>query len=95
MYFRLRLGKNKEKNNFCAYFRKNITKFIFAPTPTEFRLRKYMEFSEFERYCPANSKKGQYLAQIICAGKLEAHLFFFLNFKGKSSQEEHKIIFSG
>ncbi len=36
-----------------------------------------------------------YYAQIICAGKLEARLFFFLNFKGTPSQEEHKTIFSG
>jgi hypothetical protein len=27
--------------------------------------------------------------------KLEAGPFFFLNFKGKPSQEEHKTIFSG
>jgi hypothetical protein len=31
----------------------------------------------------------------ICAGKLEARLFFFLNFKGTPSQGEHKPIFSG
>jgi hypothetical protein len=32
---------------------------------------------------------------LIHAGELEACLFFFLNFKGTSSQEEHKTIFSG
>jgi hypothetical protein len=36
---------------------------------------------------------------ILCSnnpcGKLEARLFFFLNFKGTPSQEEHKTIFSG
>jgi hypothetical protein len=32
-------------------------------------------------------------AQIIRARKLEAHSFFFLNFKGTPSQEEHKAIF--
>jgi hypothetical protein len=37
---------------------------------------------------------GQYYAQIIRAGKLEAHLFFFLNFKG-TPQKDQKIIFSG
>jgi hypothetical protein len=42
-----------------------------------------------------NSKWGRYYAQIIRAGKLEARPFFFLNFKGTSSQEEHKTIFSG
>jgi hypothetical protein len=35
------------------------------------------------------------LKYIICACKLEAHLFFFLNFKGTPSQEEHKTISSG
>jgi hypothetical protein len=29
------------------------------------------------------------------AGKLEARPFFFLNFKGTPSQEQHKTIFSG
>jgi hypothetical protein len=38
---------------------------------------------------------GRYYAQIIHAGKLEASPFFFLNFKGTPSQEEHKTIFSG
>jgi hypothetical protein len=38
---------------------------------------------------------GSILAQIIRAGKLEACPFFFLNFKGTPSQEEHKTIFSG
>jgi hypothetical protein len=38
---------------------------------------------------------GRYYAQIIHAGKLEARPFFFLNFKGTTSQEEHKTIFSG
>ncbi len=47
------------------------------------------------RYCPANSKRGQYQAQIIRPRKLEARPFFFLNFKGTPSQQEHKIIFSG
>jgi hypothetical protein len=42
--------------------------------------------------CPENSKRGQYKAQIIHAGKLEACPFFFLNFKGTPSQEEHKTI---
>jgi hypothetical protein len=42
----------------------------------------------------ANSKRGQNQAKKIRAGKLEARLFFCLNFKGKSSQEEHKTIFS-
>jgi hypothetical protein len=37
---------------------------------------------------------GQYYAQIFRAGKLEACSFFFLNFKGTPSQEEHKTIFS-
>jgi hypothetical protein len=37
----------------------------------------------------------EYYAQIIRAGKLEARLFFFLNFKGTPSQEEQKPIFSG
>jgi hypothetical protein len=32
--------------------------------------------------------------QIICAGKLETRLFFFLNFKGTASQEQNKTIFS-
>jgi hypothetical protein len=35
------------------------------------------------------------LKYVIRAGKLEARLFFFLNFKGTPSQEEHKTIFSG
>ncbi len=48
-----------------------------------------------KRYCPANSNRGQYYAQIIRAGKLEARPFFFSNFKGTPSQEEHKTIFSG
>ncbi len=42
-----------------------------------------------------NSNRGQYYAQIICAGKLEARLFFFPSFKGTPSQEEHKTNFSG
>ncbi len=46
-------------------------------------------------YCHANSKKGQYYAQIICVSKLEAHPFFFLNLEGTPSQENHKTIFSG
>jgi hypothetical protein len=46
-------------------------------------------------YCPANSNRGRYYAQIIRAGKLEARPFFFLIFKGTPSQEEHKTIFSG
>jgi hypothetical protein len=41
-----------------------------------------------------NSNRGQYYAQIICAGKLEALAFFFLNFKGTPSPKEHKTIFS-
>jgi hypothetical protein len=48
-----------------------------------------------KRYCPANSNRGQYYAQIIRAGKLEVRPFFFLNFKGTPSQKEHKTIFSG
>jgi hypothetical protein len=43
----------------------------------------------------ANSKRGRYYAQIIRAGELEAHLFFFLNVKGTPSQKEQKSIFSG
>ncbi len=35
------------------------------------------------------------LKYVICAGKLEAHPFFFLNFKGTPSQEVQKTIFSG
>ncbi len=31
---------------------------------------------------------------MICAAKLEARLFFFLNFKGTPSQEWQKTIFS-
>jgi hypothetical protein len=54
-----------------------------------------LSFSWFKRYCPANSKLGRYYAQIIRADKLEARPFFFLNFKGTPSQEEHKNIFSG
>jgi hypothetical protein len=50
---------------------------------------------EILRYCPANSKKGQYEAQIILNGKLEARQFFFLKLKGTPSQEQHKTIFSG
>jgi hypothetical protein len=42
-----------------------------------------------------NSKRGRYYAQIIRTGKLEARLFFFLNFKETQSQEEQKTIFSG
>jgi hypothetical protein len=38
---------------------------------------------------------GQYYAQIIRAGKLEALPFFFSNFKGTPSQKEHKTIFRG
>jgi hypothetical protein len=41
-----------------------------------------------------NSNRGQYYAQIIRAGKLEARPFFFSNFKGTPSQKEHKTIFS-
>jgi hypothetical protein len=37
---------------------------------------------------PANANRGQYYAQIIRAGKLEARPFFFSNFKGTSSQQE-------
>jgi hypothetical protein len=37
-------------------------------------------------------KKGSILSSNIHAGKLEARLFFFLNFKGTSSQEEHKTM---
>jgi hypothetical protein len=48
-----------------------------------------------KRYCPVNSKRGRYYAQIIRDGKLEARLFFFLNFKRTPLQEEHKTIFSG
>ncbi len=33
--------------------------------------------------------------KIICAGKLEARLFFFFNFKETPSQEEHKTVVSG
>jgi hypothetical protein len=47
------------------------------------------------RYYPANSNKDLYYAQIIRAGKLEARPFFFLNFKGTPSQQEHKTIFNG
>jgi hypothetical protein len=43
----------------------------------------------------SESNRGQYYTQIICAGKLEARPFFFSNFKGTPSQEEHKTIFSG
>jgi hypothetical protein len=46
------------------------------------------------RYCPAISNRGQYYSQIIRADKLEARPFFFSNFKGTPSQEEHKTIFS-
>jgi hypothetical protein len=42
-----------------------------------------------------NSKQGRYYAQIIRAGKLETSRFFFFNFKGISSQEDQKTIFSG
>ncbi len=42
-----------------------------------------------------NSNRGQYYAQIICAGKLEACPFFFSNFKGTPSQKEHKTYISG
>ena len=38
---------------------------------------------------------GEYYAQIIRAGKLEARPFFFSNFKGTPSQVEHKTNFSG
>jgi hypothetical protein len=41
-----------------------------------------------------NSNRGQYYAQIIRAGKLEACPFFFSNFKGTPSQEEPKTNFS-
>jgi hypothetical protein len=44
---------------------------------------------------PANSKRGQYQAQIIRPRKLEAQPFFVLNFKGTPFQEEHKTIFRG
>ncbi len=40
------------------------------------------------RYCPANSKRGKYLAHIIRPSKLEARPFFFLNLKGIPSQVE-------
>ncbi len=33
--------------------------------------------------------------QTTNAGKLDARLFFFLNFKGTPSQENHKTIFCG
>ncbi len=42
-----------------------------------------------------NSNRGQYYAQIICAGKLEVRLFFFSKFKGTPSQKELKTNFSG
>ncbi len=42
-----------------------------------------------------NSNRGHYYAQIIRAGKLETHPFFFSNFKETPSQKEHKTIFSG
>jgi hypothetical protein len=51
-------------------------------------------WAAYWRYCPANYNRGQYYAQIIRSGKLEARLFFFSNFKGTPSQKEHKIIFS-
>ncbi len=61
-------------------------------------MRVYQRFVNnpflISRYCPANSNRGQYIAQIIRAGKLEARPFFFSNFKGTTSQEEHKTIFS-
>jgi hypothetical protein len=46
-------------------------------------------------YCQANFNRVQCYAQIIRAGKLEARPFFFSNFKGTPSQEEHKTNFSG
>jgi hypothetical protein len=55
--------------------------------------KKKLSFAP-KRYCSANSKRGQYEAQIIRAGKLEARQFFFFNFKGKPSQKQHKTIFS-
>jgi hypothetical protein len=61
--------------------------------------RQYLITGIFEdtsyRYCPENSKRGRYYAQIIRAGKLEARPFFFMNFKWTPSQEEQKTIFSG
>ncbi len=47
-----------------------------------------------ERYCPTNSNRGLYYAQIVRSGKLEACPFFFSNFKGSPSQEKHKTNFS-
>jgi hypothetical protein len=41
-----------------------------------------------------NSKKGPDNAHSILTSKLKTCLFFFLNFKGTPSQEEHKTIFS-
>ncbi len=59
--------------------------------------KKYNTSQSFLKvqYWPANSKRGQYYAQIIRAGKMEACPFFFLNFKGTPSQEEQKTIFRG
>jgi hypothetical protein len=39
--------------------------------------------------------RGSCLAHSIRASKMEAHTFFFLNFKGTPSQEEQKTVFSG
>jgi hypothetical protein len=46
-----------------------------------------------KRFCRANSKRGRDEAHSIRASKLEDYPFFFLNFKGTPSQEEHKTIF--
>jgi hypothetical protein len=54
------------------------------------RLSTVTLISHVKRYCPANSKRGRYYAQIIRAGKLEAYPFFFLNFKGTPSQGSKK-----
>jgi hypothetical protein len=44
----------------------------------------------------AQGRPSEWLqTQIICAGQLEARPFFFFNFKGTPSKEEHKTIFSG
>jgi hypothetical protein len=45
--------------------------------------------------CLGNSKRGRDYAYSIHAGEMDACPFFFLNFKGTPSQEEHKTIFSG
>ncbi len=49
----------------------------------------------YQRTTEVVPSSGQYYAQIIRAGKLEARPFFFSNFKGTRSQEEHKTNFSG